>query len=127
MKDEDGADSGGKRRAPEEGDTCPIVSFRASSPWPAPNLTWLFQCFEEFEGDKAAIVYCESSCGGPVHNICIAQWHATKPEATCIYCRAPWPKAGAGNGEASRDGQYLNLASAVGISNRRDTTSYYHG
>jgi hypothetical protein len=95
-----------------------------------PTLSAL-QCFEDFVEEVGDILFCEASCGGPVHKICIAQWLATKPDPTCIYCRAPWPKAGgaggAGGAAAGRDGQYVNLANAVGISPARDTSSYYHG
>lgn len=114
---------------PEEGDTCPIVSEYLISLWSLILRCVAPWCFDDFE-DAAAIVFCEASCGGPVHQICIAQWLATKPEPTCVYCRAPWPKAGgasAGDGEVGRDGRYVNLAAAAGLRGHRDTSTYYHG
>lgn len=122
----------GKRRLPTEEDTCPV-------------------CYEDIFGeDLSYFVFCSTGCGGPVHKECFSNWanttQAQGKSLTCVYCREPWtgPEAGAkGKGRGGRTAAatmapnpdalpsyqegYLNLASAVGISSFRDTSSYYHG
>ncbi|KAH6630611.1 hypothetical protein B0J18DRAFT_463461 [Chaetomium sp. MPI-SDFR-AT-0129] len=108
--------SAGKRKA-VEGD-CPI-------------------CFCEMEEGKRgadAVVWCRAACGQNVHKGCFETWAATKRsqgnrEVTCPYCRSAWQgdedmvsKIRRG-GRVNRDG-YVNVASELGISGRRDYSSY---
>ncbi|KAL7009086.1 hypothetical protein EMMF5_001283 [Cystobasidiomycetes sp. EMM_F5] len=126
-KEEDAEPEGvpkGKRRwPPNEEDTCPV-------------------CYEDIAGeDESLFSFCETSCGGPVHKECMANWvtatRAKGEQPTCVFCREPWllPGAagGAGAGPANPNAPpeysegYLNLASTVGVSRQRDSSTYYHG
>ncbi|PWN33658.1 uncharacterized protein FA14DRAFT_114598, partial [Meira miltonrushii] len=64
----------GKRRIPQKGDVCPV-------------------CYEEFaEGISKDLVFCEESCGNPLHKKCATEWSkackGSFQQVTCIYCRA---------------------------------------
>ncbi|ORY89438.1 hypothetical protein BCR35DRAFT_300624 [Leucosporidium creatinivorum] len=105
-----------QKKLPEEGDDCPI-------------------CYEEFTvGQKKGLVFCLAlqGCGNPLHSICFGQWSKQAHPVTCPLCRAKWetPAATPGNTAAgpsySSEG-YLNLGAAAGISQKRDTSSYYRG
>ncbi|RDW91472.1 RING finger protein Znf1 [Coleophoma crateriformis] len=101
-------------RKPVEGD-CPI-------------------CVMEFE-EGESIVWCKAACGNNIHKQCFEQWARSKPGATlCVYCRTPWQsdasaidvkKVATQSGRVSDEG-YVNVAAELGISGRRDTSSYYH-
>lgn len=103
-KDEDG-------RKPLEGD-CPI-------------------CFCEFE-DGEEVVWCRAACGNNVHQSCFAQWAKQRGGAgTCPFCRSRWVTAPAkigavdkSQGRVAQDG-YVNVASQLGISGVRDTSTYH--
>ncbi|KAL7424068.1 hypothetical protein Q5752_001653 [Cryptotrichosporon argae] len=96
-------------------------------------------CYEEMsevDNKSGKLVYDESvaGCGKALHAECFNMWAATanrKGDAvTCVWCRAPWPVAGASNGGAKKSkfaSGYLNMADVAGISRTRDTSSYYHG
>lgn len=51
-------------------------------------------CYDDIEADgRDSIVYCDVQCGTPFHQACISRWMTVKnkSEATCPYCRTPWP------------------------------------
>ncbi|KAM0752380.1 hypothetical protein T439DRAFT_379446 [Meredithblackwellia eburnea MCA 4105] len=106
-----------QKRLPKEDDSCPI-------------------CYEDFEvGQEKGLVFCVSDggCGNGVHSQCHAEWARSKPAnaVTCVFCRQPWKaptslSSAAGAATYSEDG-YLNVASVVGMSTKRDTSSYYRG
>ncbi|KAL1591191.1 hypothetical protein WHR41_00387 [Cladosporium halotolerans] len=90
-------------------------------------------CCVDFEPDnREEIVYCKASCGNNIHKECFSQWAATKrgQNVTCPFCRAPWQgdeeqlkqvaKSGAKNSEG-----YVNVASQLGLSGRRDYSTYH--
>lgn len=105
-------DKDGKRK-PIEGD-CPI-------------------CCEELSQETEAIVWCQAACGNNLHKTCFDQWAATKghDQVTCPYCRTQWQnevdgsalKGMAKAGPKNKDG-YVNVAAQVGMSTRRDYSSY---
>lgn len=96
-------------------------------------------CFEEMESGpgKEALVWCKAACGQNIHRQCFDMWAATKREThgpkgiTCPYCRSTWEGAddsgvvlanirrGAPNSEG-----YVNVADQLGISTRRDYSTY---
>ncbi|KAH0368468.1 hypothetical protein KCU65_g4004, partial [Aureobasidium melanogenum] len=106
-------DKDGKRK-PTEGD-CPI-------------------CCEELSQEKETIVWCQAACGNNLHKTCFDQWAATKGhgQVTCPYCRTQWQneidgsalKGLAKTGPKNRDG-YVNVAEQVGMSSRRDYSTYH--
>ena len=108
-------DNDGKRK-PIEGE-CPI-------------------CYCDFEPEGEAIVYCKAACGNNVHKGCMQSWIASTGvgKATCPYCRAKWEDVdigGAYSGNVdlnsatmSQEG-YVNVASQLGLSDRRDYSSYH--
>ncbi|KAH8821202.1 putative RING finger domain protein [Xylogone sp. PMI_703] len=107
------AKEGGATRKPIEGD-CPI-------------------CMMEMETQEE-IVWCQGACGNNVHKNCFQQWAKTKTgEVKCVYCRTPWVaekgdlKSLAKSGDAliNEEG-YVNIASELGISGIRDTSSYHY-
>lgn len=85
------------------------------------------------------IVWCKAACGNNIHRECQRQWTAKKPgRSTCVYCRAPWQsnapdskvdlkrlKSETDGGRVTQEG-YVNVAGALGISRRRDTSTYYN-
>ncbi|KAL4957868.1 hypothetical protein BDW69DRAFT_141314 [Aspergillus filifer] len=110
-------DTDGKRR-PVEGD-CPI-------------------CFMEFEPETEDIVWCRAACGNNIHKTCFQKWAASQNHqgVRCVYCRSLWQNQDAdgkldipleqlvSGGRVGRDG-YINVASQVGLSGRRDYSSYH--
>jgi hypothetical protein len=106
-------DKDGKRK-PIEGD-CPI-------------------CCEELSQEKETIVWCQAACGNNLHKSCFDQWAATKGhgQVTCPYCRTQWQnaidssslKGMAKTGPKNPDG-YVNVANQVGMSARRDYSTYH--
>lgn len=108
-------DKDGKRK-PIEGD-CPI-------------------CCEELsaETETETIVWCQT-CGNNEHKTCFEQWAATKGNGlvTCPYCRAPWQNEiadGSALKELTKMGTknqhgYINVASQLGMSGRRDYSTYH--
>ncbi|GAA5825834.1 hypothetical protein JCM3770_005238 [Rhodotorula araucariae] len=105
-----------KKRVPEEGDNCPI-------------------CYEEFEaGSEKGLAFCLSTtgCGNALHAECFRNWALTCKPPTCPLCRQKWetPATATGNPQAgpsfSPEG-YANFAAMAGISDKRDTSSYYQG
>lgn len=104
--------SNGGKRKPIEGD-CPI-------------------CVTEFEAGEE-IVWCKAACGNNIHKACFEQWAKSRPgEVTCVYCRQPWKaddkdlKSIARSAKKNKEG-YVNVASQLGLSGRRDTSTYYDG
>ena len=98
------------KRKPIEGD-CPI-------------------CMTEFEAGEE-LVWCKAACGNNIHKACFEQWAKTKPgEVKCVYCRTPWRgdeetvKLVAKSGAKNQEG-YVNVGSQLGLSGRRDTSTYY--
>ncbi|GAA5850422.1 hypothetical protein JCM8547_001870 [Rhodosporidiobolus lusitaniae] len=103
-----------KKRVPQEGDSCPI-------------------CYEDFTpGSEAGLVCCLGlqGCGNALHNQCFAEWAKTTQPVTCPLCREKWSSAAAALSQAgpsySPEG-YANFSAQAGISNKRDTSSYYRG
>ena len=43
-------------------------------------------CFEDLA--SKSVVYCKSSCGNNVHELCFKKWRTHQKKNTCIYCRA---------------------------------------
>lgn len=89
-------------------------------------------CCMDFEPESSeSIVYCKAVCGNNIHKDCFAQWAATKngQVVTCPFCREPWKgdetqlKEVAKNGTKNAEG-YVNVASQLGISGRRDYSTY---
>lgn len=107
-------DKDGKRK-PVEGE-CPI-------------------CVEELIAATEEIVWCHAACGNNLHKTCFDQWAASKRgsgKVTCPYCRSPWEtsvdskalKSATKTGAVGPDG-YKNIASQLGISGRRDYSTYH--
>ena len=110
---EAGGDNQGGNRKPLEGE-CPI-------------------CCVDFEPESGeTILYCRAACGNNIHKTCFQQWAATKRggNVTCPFCRAPWQgdeqdvKNVARHGKKNAEG-YVNVASQLGLSGRRDYSSYH--
>lgn len=106
-------DKDGKRK-PVEGD-CPI-------------------CVEELDPKTEEIVWCHAACGNNLHKTCFDQWAASKrnSDVTCPYCRTAWEASVEGqalkNASKTRsagDEGYVNIADQLGISGRRDYSTYH--
>ena len=89
-------------------------------------------CCNDFEPESyESIVYCKAACGNNIHKDCFGQWAATKKgqAITCPFCRSPWQgdedqlKQIARSGSKNADG-YVNVASQLGLSGRRDYSTY---
>jgi hypothetical protein len=89
-------------------------------------------CCDDFElGSSENVVYCKASCGNNIHKQCFGHWAATKKgqTVTCPFCRAPWQgdeiqlKEVAKSGNKNAEG-YVNVASQLGLSGRRDYSTY---
>jgi hypothetical protein len=89
-------------------------------------------CCSDFEPESSeTIVYCKAACGNNIHKDCFGQWAATKKgqTITCPFCRSPWQgdedqlKSVAKSGRKNADG-YVNVASQLGLSGRRDYSTY---
>ena len=91
-------------------------------------------CCVDFEPENGSeeVVYCKAACGNNVHKECFGQWAATKKgkEVTCPFCRTPWQgdeetlEKIVRTGRVNDDG-YVNVASQLGISGRRDYSTYH--
>ena len=91
-------------------------------------------CCVDFEPDNNSeeVVYCKAACGNNVHKQCFEQWAATKKGGgvTCPFCRTPWQgdedslKKVARSGKINDEG-YVNVASQLGLSGRRDYSGYH--
>ncbi|KAF2789989.1 hypothetical protein K505DRAFT_377835 [Melanomma pulvis-pyrius CBS 109.77] len=106
------AASGDGNRKPIEGE-CPI-------------------CYCEFEiTESKNIVYCKAACGNNVHKDCMASWATAKRgKATCPYCRAAWAEEECSGkvdlqGATRNQEGYLNVAKQLGLSGKRDTSTYH--
>ncbi|KAK5689378.1 hypothetical protein LTR17_026295 [Elasticomyces elasticus] len=93
-------------------------------------------CCVDFEPESGeAIVYCKAACGNNIHADCFKQWAATKTNGSvpCPFCRTPWQAENGGEAAAkniAREGPksaegYANVASQLGLSGRRDYSSYH--
>ena len=91
-------------------------------------------CCMPFEPEKEEIVFCKAACGNNVHKECFEQWAATKrakrAQVTCPFCRTPWQVDGEIAGQLAKEGNvndegYVNIASQLGLSGRRDYSSYH--
>jgi hypothetical protein len=89
-------------------------------------------CCCDFEPSSSeTIVYCKAACGNNIHKDCFSQWAATKTgqTITCPFCRSPWQgdeiqlKEVAKGGRKNAEG-YVNVASQLGLSGRRDYSTY---
>lgn len=89
-------------------------------------------CCNDFDPKSSeSIVYCKAACGNNIHKDCFGQWAATKTgqTITCPFCRSPWQgdedqlKLIARSGSRNADG-YVNVASQLGLSGRRDYSTY---
>ena len=114
-----GCESGGAndKRKPIDSD-CPIC-FMAMEPESHDELLW-----------------CKASCGQNVHRECFEQWakssNAANGQVRCVYCRAVWEGdedsvrriLQAGGGTIGNEG-YVNVGEQLGLSGRRDYSSYH--
>lgn len=89
-------------------------------------------CCNDFEPKSSeTIIYCKAACGNNIHKDCFGQWAATKTgqDITCPFCRSPWQgdeeqlKQVAKSGSKNAEG-YVNVASQLGLSGRRDYSTY---
>jgi hypothetical protein len=95
-------------------------------------------CMMELSPDDT--IWCKASCGNNVHRECFRQWAASKPgQVRCVYCRTPWQadvsngaglqkllKSGGDSNTLSLNEEgYVNVASELGLSGVRDTTTYH--
>ena len=109
MKDEGDTKINDNCRIPQKGDVCPV-------------------CYEEFaEGISKDLVFCEESCGNPLHKKCAIEWSKAckrlSQDATCIYCRAQMIKKG--EVTFSKEGDYLNMAGPSSlVDGKRDFSIY---
>ncbi|KAI4172223.1 MAG: hypothetical protein LQ343_003658 [Gyalolechia ehrenbergii] len=90
-------------------------------------------CFMEFEPENEEIVWCKAACGNNIHKHCFEQWAKSQKrmsDVRCVYCRTPWHGDEESiekiktEGRKNREG-YVNVASQLGLSGRRDTSTYY--
>ncbi|KAF2223392.1 hypothetical protein BDZ85DRAFT_273692 [Elsinoe ampelina] len=103
-------DKDGKRRS-VEGD-CPI-------------------CCCDLDDKAEEVVWCKAACGNNLHKSCFDQWAASRrgQKVTCPYCRTAWTEGGdlktlSKKGRVGNEG-YVNIASELGLSGRRDYSSYH--
>ncbi|KAL8931459.1 MAG: hypothetical protein Q9216_007196 [Gyalolechia sp. 2 TL-2023] len=90
-------------------------------------------CFMEFEPETEEIVWCKAACGNNIHKHCFEQWAKSQKrisDVKCVYCRTPWQGDEASiekiklQGRKNREG-YVNVAAQLGLSGRRDTSTYH--
>jgi hypothetical protein len=91
-------------------------------------------CCVDFEPSSGEhIVYCRAACGNNIHAECFRQWAASKTPVTCPFCRSRW-ESDAGDAAAAKDlvkggrrnGEgYVNVAAQLGLSGRRDYSTYH--
>lgn len=90
-------------------------------------------CFEEFEAAQIeTIVFCRV-CGNNIHEECFNMWKQSKGnDVTCVYCRSPWvsPEVEKIKRKMKHYHPDLiyeerpNFAEELGISRKRDTSTY---
>ncbi|KAJ4386125.1 hypothetical protein N0V93_009017 [Gnomoniopsis smithogilvyi] len=97
-------------------------------------------CFEEMQSGtgQEALVWCKAACGQNIHKQCFDMWATTKRQGsglgsgkvTCPYCRSDWESdedevnvASIQRGAPTKEG-YVNVADQLGISRRRDYSTY---
>lgn len=109
--------SSGRRNIPQAGnDTscCPI-------------------CYDDFTpGQTKGLIFCETSCGNPVHELCQEQWmsNCQTSKVTCVWCRTVMPQTKETQAAPSQVVEalgvnYLNLAGSSGqIDPVRDFSVY---
>ncbi|TKA47808.1 hypothetical protein B0A49_13467 [Cryomyces minteri] len=89
-------------------------------------------CCCPFEPESEEIVFCRAACGNNIHGACFAQWAASKKGSavTCPFCRTPWQgdektlKQVSKSGRVNAEG-YVNVAGQLGLSGRRDYSTYH--
>ncbi|KAL9634655.1 MAG: hypothetical protein Q9204_002903 [Flavoplaca sp. TL-2023a] len=89
-------------------------------------------CFMEFDPVAEEIIFCQAGCGNNIHKQCFEQWaHAQgSGSVKCVYCRTPWQRevgdyeALAKGGKEGDEG-YVNIGKELGLSERRDMSSYH--
>jgi predicted nucleic acid-binding Zn finger protein len=47
-------------------------------------------CLEPF--GQETVVYCQTTCGNNVHEICMLRWSQMNKTVECPLCRGPWPE-----------------------------------
>ncbi|KAK3363225.1 hypothetical protein B0T25DRAFT_32983 [Lasiosphaeria hispida] len=114
IQDKDAEIGGGHGKRKEVDGDCPI-------------------CFEEMKaGGGEALVWCRAACGQNVHKACFEMWAKTKRQGqatvTCPYCRSLWEEDNdmvkkIEKGNTNVEG-YVNVADRLGISTRRDYSTY---
>ncbi|KAL8711617.1 MAG: hypothetical protein Q9220_004027 [cf. Caloplaca sp. 1 TL-2023] len=93
-------------------------------------------CFMEFEPEEGEeIVWCKAACGNNIHKHCFEQWARSSKgkKVKCVYCRTPWQEDDYSipnvfkrkRGEVKNEEGYYNIASQLGLSGPRDTSSYH--
>ncbi|KAI4201598.1 MAG: hypothetical protein LQ346_002135 [Caloplaca aetnensis] len=89
-------------------------------------------CFMEFEPETEDIVWCKAACGNNIHKDCFEQWAKSQGAAKvkCVYCRTPWQGDADSIARIKTEGKmnsegYVNVASQLGLSRRRDTSTYH--
>lgn len=90
-------------------------------------------CCVDFEPEsREEVVYCKAACGNNIHKDCLKQWAATKTsgQVPCPFCRTPWQSddptlKGLPKGAKKNKEGYVNVASQLGMSGRRDYSSYH--
>ncbi|KAL8827706.1 MAG: hypothetical protein Q9170_006905 [Blastenia crenularia] len=92
-------------------------------------------CFMEFAPGNEEIVWCKAACGNNIHKHCFEQWAKSQKrisEVKCVYwvSRTPWQGDEESiekiklQGRKNREG-YVNVGAQLGLSGRRDTSSYH--
>ncbi|KAH8602153.1 hypothetical protein B0O99DRAFT_680297 [Bisporella sp. PMI_857] len=89
-------------------------------------------CVMQFEEDED-IIWCKAACGNNIHRQCFEQWAKSKAgQVKCVFCRTPWKGdedsvkriARTSDGVLNEEG-YINVAGQLGLSTRRDMSSYH--
>ncbi|KAI4088021.1 MAG: hypothetical protein LQ344_006396 [Seirophora lacunosa] len=107
---EEAADKGGPSNRKEIAGDCPI-------------------CFMEFDRENEEIVWCKAACGNNIHKHCFEQWAKSQRRMADVN-RTPWQGDEDSIAEIKTQGQmnsegYVNIASQLGLSGRRDTSTYH--
>ncbi|KAL8745358.1 MAG: hypothetical protein Q9184_007884 [Pyrenodesmia sp. 2 TL-2023] len=106
-------------------------------------------CFMEFEPEKEEIVWCKAACGNNIHKDCFEQWAKSQgvTKVKCVYwyvsaspalggqmltkySRTLWQGDADSIAKIKTEGKmnsegYMNVASQLGLSRRRDTSTYH--
>ncbi|KAL8808083.1 MAG: hypothetical protein Q9182_000361 [Xanthomendoza sp. 2 TL-2023] len=94
-------------------------------------------CFLEFDPATEEIVYCKAACGNNIHKHCFDTWarcaQQQQADVKCVYCRTPWQRdasnleavVAAASTELVGGEGYVNIAQELGLSGRRDVSSYH--